>query len=75
MLAHSWGAVMVFLCVHRDMRSGFRSDYNALDRASWVWCLSAGWALGSVVEHRLHTAGVSGSNPLAPTNLLAVSTL
>lgn len=26
-----------------------------------------GWALGSVVEHRLHTAGVSGSNPLAPT--------
>ena len=25
------------------------------------------WALGSVVEHRLHTAGVSGSNPLAPT--------
>lgn len=26
------------------------------------------WALGSVVEHRLHTAGVSGSNPLAPTN-------
>ena len=24
-------------------------------------------ALGSVVEHRLHTAGVSGSNPLAPT--------
>src|SRR5918993_5303516 len=28
-----------------------------------------GWALGSVVEHRLHTAGVSGSNPLAPTNL------
>jgi AAA domain len=28
----------------------------------------AGWALGSAVEHRLHTAGVSGSNPLAPTN-------
>ena len=28
-----------------------------------------GWALGSAVEHRLHTAGVSGSNPLAPTNL------
>ena len=26
------------------------------------------WALGSAVEHRLHTAGVSGSNPLAPTN-------
>ena len=25
-------------------------------------------ALGSVVEHRLHTAGVSGSNPLAPTS-------
>jgi hypothetical protein len=30
---------------------------------------SSGWALGSAVEHRLHTAGVSGSNPLAPTNL------
>src|SRR5687768_16667367 len=28
-----------------------------------------GWALGSAVEHRLHTAGVSGSNPLAPTIL------
>ena len=28
-------------------------------------------ALGSVVEHRLHTAGVSGSNPLAPTIFLA----
>ena len=29
--------------------------------------LVSGRALGSVVEHRLHTAGVSGSNPLAPT--------
>ena len=29
---------------------------------------SSGRALGSAVEHRLHTAGVSGSNPLAPTN-------
>jgi hypothetical protein len=26
------------------------------------------WALGSAVEHRLHTAGVGGSNPPAPTN-------
>ena len=30
-------------------------------------------ALGSVVEHRLHTAGVSGSNPLAPTIFLPLS--
>src|SRR5262249_1698958 len=30
--------------------------------------LTRNWALGSAVEHRLHTAGVSGSNPLAPTN-------
>ena len=29
--------------------------------------VKTGGALGSVVEHRLHTAGVSGSNPLAPT--------
>ena len=26
------------------------------------------WALGSEVEHRLHTAGVAGSIPAAPTN-------
>ena len=31
------------------------------------------WALGSAVEHRLHTAGVSGSNPLAPTNFCQVA--
>ena len=30
--------------------------------------VQTGWALGSVVEHRLHTAGVDGSNPSAPTN-------
>ncbi len=30
-------------------------------------------ALGSAVEHRLHTAGVSGSNPLAPTSLRSAS--
>ena len=32
-----------------------------------------GWALGSVVEHRLHTAGASGSIPLLPTMLQSSS--
>ena len=31
-------------------------------------------ALGSVVEHRLHTAGVNGSNPLAPTSIFLKKT-
>ena len=35
---------------------------------------SRGRALGSAVEHRVHTAGVSGSNSLAPTNSHAIDT-
>ena len=50
-----------------------RRDGNcgcSVDRATLS--VPLGWALGSAVEHRLHTAGVSGSNPLAPTNLSSI---
>ena len=49
---------------------GLRSGCIAAARAHEVHSAfrTQGWALGSAVEHRLHTAGVSGSNPLAPTN-------
>ena len=35
--------------------------------SSWCYDLRSGRALGSAVEHRLHTAGVGGSNPPART--------
>ena len=53
-------------------RRGIRADSECAcwpKRKNSITWRSEGRALGSAVEHRLHTAGVSGSNPLAPTNL------
>ncbi len=62
--------------------SGFqrRQPANARKFANWVLRLRDGyrniyrarlkhaiWSLGSAGEHRLHTAGVTGSNPVATT--------
>ncbi len=54
-----------------ELHLGFSQGLPAEARSRWQ--ASEGWALGSAVEHRLHTAGVSGSNPLAPTNLRSMS--
>ena len=35
--------------------------------ARFVPCIGRQWSLGSAGEHRLHTAGVTGSNPVATT--------
>ncbi len=43
--------------------SVFRAAFTTalfLERRFW-------WAIGSAGEHRLHTAGVTGSNPVSPT--------
>ena len=37
------------------------------DMARFVPCIGRQWSLGSAGEHRLHTAGVTGSNPVATT--------
>ena len=47
-----------------------RYRYNTLapkDMARFAPCIGRQWSLGSAGEHRLHTAGVTGSNPVATT--------
>jgi hypothetical protein len=54
--------------VARQSEVGVPSRFRSANRRVASQLTADSWALGSAVEHRLHTAGVSGSNPLAPTN-------
>lgn len=66
---------MGFECVISRIRSAMEGDvYNARLAVQGVSNLATtsahpDWAVSSVVEHCLHTAGVVGSKPIPPTKL------